>query len=419
MYLFLFIAILAFLFIDQGTLLNSYRTERSNASKATAETATATSSSSPQSLPTQIVPAGLISSSSSQFSLPAGFTASVFASGLVNPRVITFDTKGTMLVSITNQGKILALPDKNKNGKADSTVTLLRGLKTPHGIVVHCIGSSCLLYVAEANQLSSYKYDPVKLKATGRKKLLSLPGGGRHTTRSLLLIKDGRDDVFLISIGSSCDTCREKDPRRGSIVSYNLRSGQSGIYARGLRNAVFLTTNPEDGRTWVTEMGRDYLGNNLPPDEINIIEKGKNYGWPICYGKNIHDTVFDKNTYIRNPCMEPFETPSLIDIPSHSAPLGLSFIPSEGWPAEYRGNLIVAYHGSWNRNPPTGYKLVRNIFDENGNYLRTEDFMTGFLKNGPRLGRPAGVVALPNGIIFLADDMKGIIYRIKYDGGAA
>src|SRR3989344_3609909 len=106
-------------------------------------------------------------------------------------------------------------------------------------------------------------------------------------------------------------------------------------------------------------MGRDGLGNDVPPDEINIIEKGKNYGWPNCFGNNVHDGDFDKNTYFRNPCTSPFETPSHIDIQAHSAPLGLAFIPEEGWSEELWYNLLVAYHGSWNRSEPTGYKIVR------------------------------------------------------------
>jgi len=114
-----------------------------------------------------------------------------------------------------------------------------------------------------------------------------------------------------------------------------------------------MAFHPYTRDIWATEMGRDMLGDGTPPDELNIIKKGGNYGWPICYGKNIHDTEFDKNTYFRNPCMEPFETPSYIDIPAHSVPLGLAFIP-DSWPTEYHNDLLVAYHGSWNRSTPTG-----------------------------------------------------------------
>jgi glucose/arabinose dehydrogenase len=173
-----------------------------------------------------------------------------------------------------------------------------------------------------------------------------------------------------------------------------------------------MAINPHSGAIWGTEMGRDLLGDNIPPDEINIIKEGANYGWPICYGKNIHDTEFDKNTYFRNPCMEPFETPSSIDVPAHSAPLGLAFIP-KSWPTEYRNDLLVAYHGSWNRSVPTGYKIVRYRFDANGTYQGVEDFITGwFTKDGTALGRPVGIVIATNGMTYISDDKAGVIYRL-------
>jgi glucose/arabinose dehydrogenase len=160
-------------------------------------------------------------------------------------------------------------------------------------------------------------------------------------------------------------------------------------------------------------MGRDFLGDNLPPDEINILEKGKNYGWPNCYGKNIHDTVFDKNTYIRNPCMEPFETPSLIDLPAHSAPLGLAFVPSgKGWPKEYEGNLLVAYHGSWNRTVPTGYAIRRFVLDSKNNVVKDEDFVSGWLTEKGVLGRPADLKFASDGTLYVSDDRAGLVYRI-------
>jgi glucose/arabinose dehydrogenase len=162
-------------------------------------------------------------------------------------------------------------------------------------------------------------------------------------------------------------------------------------------------------------MGRDLLGDNIPPDEINIVKKGANYGWPICYGKNTHDDSFDKNVYIRNPCMEPYETPSYIDIQAHSAPLGLAFFPEEGWPEEYWHNMLVAYHGSWNRTVPTGYKIARYKLDAKGQVLGQEDFITGWLdKNGIAWGRPVDIMISPGGNIFVTDDKAGVIYKINF-----
>jgi len=198
-------------------------------------------------------------------------------------------------------------------------------------------------------------------------------------------------------------------------------------FAHGLRNTVFFTWNTETKEMWGADMGWDFLGDNLPPDEINILKGGGNYGWPICYGKNIHDTVFDKNTYIRNPCMEPFETSSYIDIPAHSAPLGLAFVPKDTekgkfganitWPRDYWYNLFVSYHGSWNRTVPTGYKIVRYKFNEKGDYSRVEDFITGWLKPGDGLyGRPVDILVQSGGSMYISDDKAGVIYRVVYQG---
>lgn len=184
-------------------------------------------------------------------------------------------------------------------------------------------------------------------------------------------------------------------------------------YARGLRNAVFFAWQPVTGQLWATEMGRDLLGDDLPPDEVNIVTEARNYGWPNCYGKNVHDGDFDKNVYIRNPCDEPFEAASHIDLPAHSAPLGLAFVPEDSsWPQEYQYNLIIAYHGSWNRTIPDGYKLVRAIFDANGQFIKLEDFITGWLVNKEAaLGRPVDVKFF-NGGLYVSDDKAGVIYRI-------
>ena len=157
-------------------------------------------------------------------------------------------------------------------------------------------------------------------------------------------------------------------------------------------------------------MGLDWLGDNLPPYEINIVEEGHNYGWPICYGQNIHDSAFDKNTYISDPCSD--MTPAKVDLGAHVAPLGLAFIPEEGWPEDWWYNLLVAEHGSWNSSTPVGYKVVRIKLDAAGNYLGTEDFLTGFLKGGQAIGRPADILVQPGGVVYISDDKAGVIYRL-------
>lgn len=352
--------------------------------------------------------------------LPENFAIQIFAKGLEGPRVIKEDPAGNLIVSLTKAGKVVSLPDLDNDGRADKVITLLSELRNPHGMEIKCENDKCILYVAETERLTEYDliYDENEkvYKPENPKKILDLPKGGRHFTRTLLFLPYPNENKLLISVGSTCDVCFEEDERAGTIMVYDIKTKESKIYARGLRNAVFMTIHPVTGKVWATEMGRDWLGDDLPPDEINIIEEGKNYGWPLCYGKNIHDTDFDKGkkVYIRAPCTEPFETPSYIDIPAHSSPLGLAFFPEEGWPEDYWFNLLVAYHGSWNRSIPTGYKIVRYILDSEGKYLGEENFITGWLQNGEAVGRPVDILIKPGGVIYISDDKAGIIYKVLY-----
>ncbi|MEX2033037.1 MAG: PQQ-dependent sugar dehydrogenase [Candidatus Colwellbacteria bacterium] len=346
--------------------------------------------------------------------LPFGFSISIFARDLENPRVMVTDPAGNIISSITSEGKVVALPDKDRDGIADAAVAVLENLSRPHGLAFKCEppAGGCLLFVAETNRVMVYDYDAENLRASNGRKLADLPSGGGHFTRTILFLP-GSGSELLVSVGSSCNVCNESDLRRAKILKLNVLTGQLEEYARGLRNAVFLTASAK-GEVWATEMGRDLLGDNIPPDEVNIIEAGKNYGWPNCYGKNVHDVNFDKNTYIRNPCMEPFETASFIDLQAHSAPLGLAFVPENGWPAGFGGDLLVAYHGSWNRTVPTGYKIVRLKLDGNRNYTGTEDFIAGWLSDGQKtLGRPAGLL-FQGADLYISDDQLGVVYRVNY-----
>lgn len=349
--------------------------------------------------------------------LPQGFSISIFAKGLGSARVLRRDPAGTILVSIPSAGRVVALPDRNHDGIADEVITVVSGLNRPHGFAFRCQEPAskgpCQLFIAESNQVAAYDYDTATMAARNKKKITDLPKGGNHVTRTILLMPPPDDDTLLVSVGSTCNVCHETDWRRAKILSVKIDGSDLKEYARGLRNAVFMAINPATQNIWVTEMGRDLLGDDIPPDEINILKERGNYGWPICYGNNVHDTDFDKNVYIRNPCEEPFETPAFINIPAHSAPLGLAFVPEEGWPEEYRHNMLVAYHGSWNRSVPTGYKIVRVKLDANENFKGVEDFITGWLtKDNLAFGRPVDILALPGGTMFVSDDKAGVIYLI-------
>ena len=344
--------------------------------------------------------------------LPSGFSISIYAEGLIAPRVLFYLPDGNLAVSVPKEGKVLALLDEDKDGFAEKHVPVIEGLNRPNGLAERCMGDTCKLYIAESDQVAEYDYDRASMRAINKKKLFTLPGGGNHFTRDIEFLPYPDDAKMLVSVGSSCNVCIEKDDRRAKVLEYDFATGKLAEFAKGLRNSVFMAIHPVTGEVWATEMGRDLLGDDTPPDEINIIKKDANYGWPVCYGKNIHDTDFDRNTYIRNPCMDPFETPSYIDLQAHSAPLGLAFFPEEGWPEEYWHDMLVAYHGSWNRTIPTGYKIVRFKLDESGVYQGEEDFITGFMSEGKVYGRPVDILIQPGGTIFISDDKAGVIYKI-------
>jgi|SRR3989344_2943792 len=346
-------------------------------------------------------------------SLVAGFSISVFADNIPDARVISFDPAGVMLASSPSEGKIFALPDKDGNEKADGVEVVVGNLNRPHGMEWRCRDpenpKNCTFYIAETDKLSEFAYDPDAYKATGKRKLIDLPSGGGHFTRTLLFMPSPNEDMLLVSVGSSCNVCKENNDRRASIIAYDINTGKSEIFANGLRNSVFMSIHPVTGDIWATEMGRDNLGDDIPPDEINIIKKDNFYGWPWLYGKNIRDESFQPNVSILPVNLNP----PIIEITAHSAPLGLAFFGEEGWSEDYWHDLLVAYHGSWNRSVPTGYKIVRIKLDEKGNFNGIEDFITGWLKeDGTRSGRPVDIKIFPAGPIYISDDQAGVIYRV-------
>lgn len=323
---------------------------------------------------------------------------SVFAEDLDRPRVLLFDNQGNLLVSAMNEGAVYAIkPDKTK-------IKLINGLNSPHGLEL----KDGYLYIAEPDQVNRYAYNINELKLSPAEKLFDLPDNrGIHYTRTL---KFGQDGNLYVSVGSSCNVCYEKDERRSAILQYDPDDWTYNIFASGLRNTVFFVQNQKTGNWWGNDMGRDWLGDNLPPDELNIIEQGKNYGWPLCYGEQVHDTDFDKNIYEQNPCKG--TEPMVWGYPAHFSPLGLVFIDSPIFPKEWQGDILSSLHGSWNRSQPGGYKVVHLTVDGE-EVTGTEDFITGFLTDQGAIGRPVDLVFGPDQALYLSDDKAGVIYKIN------
>ncbi len=337
--------------------------------------------------------------------LPSGFQATAFTSGLKSPRFLTFSPNGTLLVAERASGRILAFPDPQHTGQTSGPVVVASGLQDPTSMSFGPDGS---LYVGEATRVTRLTLGP-DLKATRTQVVVPhLPTGG-HSTRTVLI---GPDNRLYVSIGSSCNDCIESDPMRASIWVYNIDGSGGRLYARGLRNAVGMAINPWNQQIWVTNNGRDHLGDDSPPETVYALQDGGNYGWPVCHAGNIIDPDLG-HAGDCNGVIQP-----LVKMQAHSAPLGLAFYDASGaaaFPPAYRG-LFVAFHGSWNRSVPTGYKVIFVPLNGQGAVAGPpQDFATGWLNNqGQVLGRPVGLAVGPDNALYVSDDQGGVIYRIAY-----
>lgn len=341
------------------------------------------------------------------FNLASGFTIHIFASGLGNPRDLQFSPGGTLLVSNPSSNTVYALPDKNNDGVADSKKVVISGRNHTHGLAFF----NGKLYASEVDRVVRYDWDEQKLTATFDKVLFSLPENNDHNNRTITFDSSGK---MFVSVGSTCNVCFESSPLSATVLVADPDYNNPQIFAKGLRNAAFLAINPKTSELWGTEMGRDNLGDNIPPDEINIIRSNLDYGWPFCFADKQHDVNFDPRN--QHSCGN--TQPPIYQIPAHSAPLGLTFINSSQFPTDWQGDLLVSYHGSWNRSTPIGYKVVHLKVSENS-ITNSEDFLTGFLPagatNGPNsaLARPVDLTFDQKGSLYLSDDKSGNIFIIQ------
>ncbi|MFV2040736.1 MAG: sorbosone dehydrogenase family protein, partial [Candidatus Hydrothermarchaeales archaeon] len=333
--------------------------------------------------------------------LPPGFEASVYATGLTGARFMTYDTDGVLYVSQTKEGRISAVIDLDLDGAADEIIVFAQGLNQPHGLSF----DGGWLYVAENDRVIRMRDSDSDYQADQTEPVISgLPSGGGHFTRTIGFGPDGK---IYVSVGSSCNIC-EDDPRRAAVLRFNRDGSGEEVFATGLRNSVGFVWHPVTGEIYATDNGRDLLGDDLPPEEINILREGGNYGWPYCYGQNTADPKYN------DPSKCTDTEPPAAELQAHSAPLGLRFYEGGMFPKRYQGALFVAYHGSWNRREPTGYKIVSINFD--GETPVVEDFTTGWLADGEKWGRPVDIIFAGDGAMITSDDYSGTLYRVAYIG---
>jgi len=336
--------------------------------------------------------------------LPPGFTIGIFARDLAHARFLAIDPRGTLLVSVPRQGRVLALPDADGDGRADQAVPVAEGLDLPHGLAF----LDGRLYVAETGRVVRFDYDPVARRVQGPPTVVvpDIPPRGGHWTRTIAF---GPDRHLYVSVGSSCNVCKESDPRRAAIYRYQADGSGGRPFATGLRNAVGIAFRPATDELWATVNGRDWLGDDQPSEYVTRVVDGGFYGWPACHWAP-SGLIPDPDHGGADRCRA-VARPSLL-YQAHTAPLGLAFYTGAQFPAAYRGSLFVALHGSWNRSVPVGYKVIRVRMD--GPAPVAEDFATGWLSGTKYTGRPVDLAVAPDGALFVSDDSQGVVYRIAY-----
>jgi len=328
-----------------------------------------------------------------------GFDIGVAATEVPSARMLAQSPTGELVVSQMFEGKVSKLTDHDGDGVFDERTSILRNLDVPHGLAF--MGNA--LFVATTDQI--LRLDPWWDGSTAHE-VAKLPGAGKHVTRTLAL---GPDGLLYVSIGSSCDACGEHDARRAAILRLDPSTGVMEPVASGIRNAVGMTWSPYDGRLWVTDNGRNDLGDDLPPDEIDVVRVGANYGWPDCVGNRVPAT-----TDVRPEQCDGVESP-VFTLPAHIAPLGLAFYESEQALPDVRGNLLVALHGSSERSDLIGYELVR-IQMRDGQPPVSSTFVRGWLVGEESWGRPVAPFVARDGTLYLSDDKGGVIYWIRPEG---
>ncbi|MGB9595843.1 MAG: PQQ-dependent sugar dehydrogenase [Candidatus Poribacteria bacterium] len=337
--------------------------------------------------------------------LPPGFEISIYAEGVLNARSMALSPNGTLFVGTRNAGNVYAIIDKDKDYKADEIITIASGLRSPNGVAFKD-GS---LYVAEISRVLRYDNIEANLKNPPNPIVIndSFPTDEAHGWK---FIRFGPDGMLYVPIGAPCNVCEREDKRYSTIMRMNPNGVGLEIFAYGIRNTVGFDWHPETKELWFTDNGRDWLGDDVPPDELNYAPKpNMHFGFPYFHGGDIPDPDFGKG---RN--QEDY-TPPAIKLGPHVAALGMRFYTGTMFPSEYKNQIFIAEHGSWNRSIPIGYRvtLVRLNGDKAVSY---EVFADGWLQGRTVLGRPVDVQVMPDGSLLVSDDFANAIYRIRYSG---
>jgi glucose/arabinose dehydrogenase len=333
--------------------------------------------------------------------LPPGFSIEVYAD-VPRARSLVSGDKGTLFVSTRKARSIYAVVEDGDG--STRTIELADDLSTPNGIAFR----DGDLYVAEIERVLRYRDIEDNLHSVPDPEVLDidLPSKRHHGWR---YIGFGPDGMLYISIGAPCNVCDEGG--FAEIIRVNLDGSGRETYASGVRNSVGFTWHPETRELWFTDNGRDMMGDDIPPCELNHASgPGQHFGFPYCHGSDISDPKFGK----RKSCED--YSPPAQELGPHVAPFGLTFYTGDMFPPEYRGQIFIAEHGSWNRSKKIGYRVTLVTLDGN-QAVSYEPFAEGWLQNEQVSGRPVDLLVKKDGSLLVSDDLKGKVYRISYSGG--
>lgn len=336
--------------------------------------------------------------------LPPGFQISIFAENVPNARSLAQGEKGTIFVGSRTTGNVYALRDQDQDGKADKVYIIASKLWMPNGVAFRK-GS---LYVAEINRI--LRFDEIESSLENPPKPVTVNESfPKDTHHGWKFIAFGPDDKLYVPVGAPCNVCEKSDERYASITRMNPDGTGVEVFASGVRNTVGFHWHPTTKEFWFTDNGRDWAGDDLPPDELNRApKKGLHFGFPYCHGGFFPDPEFGK----KHSCAE--FVPPAFKLGPHVAALGMRFYTGKQFPESYQNQIFIAEHGSWNRTNPLGYRIMLVRLKSEKEAESYEVFAEGWLGKESSWGRPVDLLVLPDGSMLVSDDHAGAIYRIAY-----
>ncbi|WP_081848115.1 sorbosone dehydrogenase family protein [Microbulbifer sp. HZ11] len=341
-----------------------------------------------------------------KLSLPEGFKIEVYAEDVPNARHMARGEKGTLFVGSRRAGKVYAIVDNDGNHKADEVKVIAEGLKLPTGVAF----KDGDLYVSAVTSI--LRLDDIESRLDNPPKPVTITNQFPDKHHGWKYIAFGPDGWLYVPIGAPCNICEEKD--YANIQRLKIEGDKvvkTETWAEGVRNTVGFTWHPETNHLWFTDNGRDMLGDDTPPCELNTAPvAGKHFGYPYCHGKDVLDPAFGEG----KQCSA--YVPPVQELGPHVAPLGVKFYTGDQFPAEYKNQVLIAEHGSWNRSKKIGYRVTMVTLDENGNATSYKPFIDGWLQGEEAWGRPVDVLVMPDGALLVSDDKAGVIYRVTYQG---